>query len=159
MAEIVLTRIDDRLIHGQVATQWVAKTGANTVFVLNEEVAKDPFKQELMNMIAPANAKTRYYTLKDGIKAIQEAAPEEKIMILVKDPKDVLTLIDGGIEIQDVNVGNLPKAEGKKEVSPSVYVDQKEVDAFKALHDQGVHLNVQSVPNTVPANADELLSA
>ena len=74
MAEIVLTRIDDRLIHGQVATQWIAKTGANTVFVLNDEVAKDPFKQELMNMIAPANAKTRYYTLKDGIKAIQEAA-------------------------------------------------------------------------------------
>ena len=59
MPNIVLTRIDNRLIHGQVATMWTASVGANLLLVANDEVSKDEFRQSLMDMAAPAAAQTR----------------------------------------------------------------------------------------------------
>ena len=63
MPDIRLTRIDNRLIHGQVATQWCGVVGANLLLVANDAVAKDEFRQSLMNMAAPAYAQTRFFTL------------------------------------------------------------------------------------------------
>ena len=54
MPDIVLTRIDNRLIHGQVATQWCGVVGANLLLVANDAVSTDEFRQGLMNMAAPA---------------------------------------------------------------------------------------------------------
>ena len=62
MPDIRLTRIDNRLIHGQVATQWCGVVGANLLLVANDAVAKDEFRQGLMNMAAPSYAQTRFFT-------------------------------------------------------------------------------------------------
>lgn len=51
MPNIVLSRIDERLIHGQVGVQWVGFAGANLVLVANDEVAEDPVQQNLMEMV------------------------------------------------------------------------------------------------------------
>lgn len=53
MPDIRLTRIDNRLIHGQVATQWCGVVGANLLLVANDAVAADEFRQGLVNMAAP----------------------------------------------------------------------------------------------------------
>lgn len=64
MAEpnIVLVRVDNRLIHGQVATQWTSTVGANLLLVANDEVAKSKMRQNLMNMAAPQGVATRYFS-------------------------------------------------------------------------------------------------
>lgn len=68
MPDIVLTtRIDNRLIHGQVATQWCGVVGANLLLVANDAVAGDEFRQGLMNMAAPAYAQTRYFSIEKTI--------------------------------------------------------------------------------------------
>lgn len=63
MPDIVLTRIDNRLIHGQVATQWSGSIGANLILVANDDVAANTFRQGLMDMAAPSYAQTRYWTI------------------------------------------------------------------------------------------------
>lgn len=68
MPNIVLTRIDNRLIHGQVATMWSGVLGVNLLLVANDNVAKDELRQSLMNMAAPSYAQTRYFTIEKNLR-------------------------------------------------------------------------------------------
>lgn len=158
MSEIVLTRIDDRLIHGQVATQWGNKLGANVLLVANDAVAADAFKQELMNMIAPANTLTRYYAIDEINEKINELGDDKKVMILVETPADALRLVEAGVPIKEVNVGNIAMAEGKRAVSPAVAVDEADVEVFKNLQDKGIDLVIQRVPDTTITETEALFA-
>ncbi|MFO6164262.1 PTS sugar transporter subunit IIB, partial [Pseudomonas aeruginosa] len=84
-----LTRIDNRLIHGQVATQWTGSIGANLLLVANDEVAGNKSRQRLMDMAAPNSAQTRYFTLQKTIDIIEKAADRQKIFIICETPQDV----------------------------------------------------------------------
>ena len=93
MPDIVLTRIDNRLIHGQVATQWSGSIGANLILVANDDVAANTFRQGLMDMAAPSYAQTRYWTIEKTITTIHKASPSQHIFIVCETPTDVLRLV------------------------------------------------------------------
>ena len=133
MPNILLTRIDNRLIHGQVATQWSSYLGANLLLVANDKVAGDPMRQGLMDMAAPAGAQTRYFTIEKTINIIGKAADRQLIFIICENPQDVLKLVEGGVPIKKVNIGNMHMAEGKRQVAGVVAVDDADVAAFKKL--------------------------
>lgn len=158
MANIVLTRIDNRLIHGQVATQWTNVIGANLILVANDEAAQDKMRQRLMDMAAPNGVATRYFTIQKTIDIIHKAAERQKIFIVCSSPSDVLKLVEGGVEITKVNVGNMHMAEGKRQVAQVVAVDDEDVRAFRALKDKGVELEIRKVPSEAAENADKLFS-
>ncbi len=147
MPNIVLTRIDNRLIHGQVATQWASTVGANLLLVANDKVANDKFRQGLMDMAAPSFAQTRYFTLEKTINVIHKASDALKIAIICESPSDVLTLVQGGVPITKVNIGNMHMAEGKRQVATVVAVDDKDVEAFRKLQELGVELEIRKVPS------------
>ncbi|MEG0411039.1 MAG: PTS sugar transporter subunit IIB, partial [Erysipelotrichaceae bacterium] len=107
MPNIVLTRIDNRLIHGQVATQWSGVLGINLILVANDSVATDEFRQGLMNMAAPGYAQTRYFTIQKTCDIISKASEAQKIFIICENPQDVLRLVEGGVPIKKVNIGNM----------------------------------------------------
>ena len=74
MPNIVLTRIDNRLIHGQVATMWSSSVGANLLLVVNDEVCTNEFRQGLMDMAAPSFAQTRYFSIEKTINIIHKSS-------------------------------------------------------------------------------------
>ena len=145
MPDIVLTRIDNRLIHGQVATQWSGSIGANLILVANDDVAANTFRQGLMDMAAPSYAQTRYWTIEKTITTIHKASPSQHIFIVCETPTDVLRLVEGGVPIKKVNIGNMHMAEGKRQVATSV-ADDVDVAAFKKLQELGVELEIRRVP-------------
>lgn len=155
---ILLCRIDNRLIHGQVATQWNSAIGANLILVANDNVAGNKMRQGLMDMAAPAGVATRYFTLQKTIDVIHKAAARQLIFIVCENPQDVLTLVKGGVPIKKVNIGNMHMAEGKRQVATSVAVDDADVDAFKQLRDMGVELEIRRVPTTPVESTDKLFS-
>ena len=146
MPNILLTRIDNRLIHGQVATQWTNYLGANLILVANDKVAGDKMRQGLMDMAAPNGVATRYFTIQKTIDVIGKAADRQKIFIVCETPQDVLRLVEGGVPIKKVNIGNMHMAEGKHVAVGVVAVDDDDIAAFQALRDKGVTLEVQKVP-------------
>lgn len=160
MAEpnILLTRIDNRLIHGQVATQWSGTLGANLILVANDKVAKDKMRQGLMDMAAPAGAQTRYFTIQKTIDVIHKAAPRQKIFIIVETPEDALKLVECGVPIKVLNIGNMHMAEGKRQVATTVAVNDEDVATFKKLEDKGVKLEIQRVPTTAKEDVSKLFS-
>ena len=156
MPNIILTRIDNRLIHGQVATQWCGSIGANLILVANDVVAGDKLRQGLMDMAAPAYAATRYWTLEKTISTIHKASAKQLIFIVCETPSDVLTLVEGGVPIKKVNIGNMHMAQGKRQVAGSVAVDDKDVEAFRKLRELGVELEIRRVPTESSENIEKI---
>lgn len=156
MPNILLTRIDNRLIHGQVATQWTGAIDANLLLVANDNVAGDKMRQGLMNMAAPSYAQTRFFTVQKTIDIIGKASPAQRIFIICETPQDVVRLVEGGVPIKKVNIGNMHMAEGKRQVATSVAVDDSDVAAFKRLQDLGVELSIQRVPDIAEESIDKL---
>ena len=141
MPNIVLTRIDNRLVHGQVATQWCGAIGANLILVANDEVAGNSLRQGLMNMAAPSYASMRYWTIQKTIDTIHKASAK---------------LVEGGVPIKKVNIGNMHMADGKRQVAGSVAVDDSDVAAFKRLQELGVELEIRRVPTEHAESTDKL---
>ena len=156
MPNIVLTRIDNRLVHGQVATQWCGTIGANLILVANDEVAGNKLRQGLMDMAAPAYASRRYWTNEKTISTIHKAFDKQLIFIVCENPQDVLKLVEGGVPIKKVNIGNMHMADGKRQVAGSVAVDDADVAAFAKLRDLGVELEIRRVPTEAAENIEKL---
>ena len=156
MPNIVLTRIDNRLVHGQVATQWCGAIDANLILVANDEVAGNTLRQGLMNMAAPSYASMRYWTIEKTCATIHKANDKQKIFIVCENPHDVLALVEGGVPIKKVNIGNMHMAEGKRQVAGSVAVDDKDVAAFARLRELGVELEIRRVPQEASENIEKL---
>lgn len=147
MPNILLTRIDNRLIHGQVGMTWTNWLGANLVLVADDEIANDPVQQNLMDMaIAGNNIQSRYFTLQKTIDIIHKAASHQKIFIVVRTPQNALKLVEGGVPITVINVGNMHFVSHKKQVSKVISVDDDDIQAFKALEAKGVVCTAQGVP-------------
>ena len=157
MPNIVLTRIDNRLIHGQVATQWSGVIGANLLLVANDDVAGNKMRQNLMNMAAPSYAQTRYFTLQKTIDVIDKASDKQKIFLILENPQDALTLVEGGVPIKKLNIGNMHMAAGKRQVATSVAVDDADVEAFKKLKELGVELEIRRVPQEGAEDISKIL--
>ncbi len=156
MPNIVLTRIDNRLIHGQVATQWCGSVGANLLLVANDAVAGDKMRQGLLKMAAPGYAQTRFFSLAKTIAVIDKASPRQMIAIICETPQDVLKLVEGGVPIQKVNIGSMHMSEGKRQVATSVAVDDDDVAAFRKLQDLGVELEIRRVPDLAAEDVNKL---
>lgn len=147
MPNILLTRIDNRLLHGQVAVTWSHFIGANLIVIVNDKVSEDTVQQNLMDMAAPKNIGTRYFSVQKTIDVIHKASPQQKIFLVVKTPQDVLKLVEGGVPIDKVNIGNMHFSEGKKQVSSTVSLDESDREAFKKLNAHGIISTIQRVPD------------
>lgn len=150
MPNIVLSRIDERLIHGQVGVQWVGFAGANLVLVANDEVATDSVQQNLMEMVLAEGIAVRFWSLQKVIDNIHRAAERQKILLVCKTPRDFLTLVQGNVPVKRINVGNMHYSLGKNQIAKTVSVDAQDIAAFHALEQQGVACYIQGVP-TEPA--------
>lgn len=144
--EIRFVRIDDRLIHGQVATVWVKEVGCNKIIVGSDEVAADQLRKTLLLQVAPPGVKAYVLPIAKAIEAYKNPKYDDfKTLFLFTNPTDVLRMVEGGVGIQSVNVGGMCFKEGKVMITGAVAVDQADVEAFKKLHERGIELEVRKV--------------
>ena len=114
MKNIVWTRIDDRLIHGQVMTQWIQHADANEVVIIDDGVAKDAFIQMIMKSSVPAKINLEIFNVADGIDYLKGEDDGKKILVLVKTPGVLVALADAGVKLESVNVGGIGAKAGRK---------------------------------------------
>jgi PTS system mannose-specific IIB component len=147
MLNIVLTRIDDRLIHGQVITAWSKITKANRIIVVDDEVAEDSFMVKVLKMAAPSSIKVEIFTIADAAVALGGEDTGEKVIILVKTPKTVLGLVKAGVSIKELNLGGMGATQGRKQLYRNISISSEEKEIFKELLSLGVNVFVQIVPD------------
>lgn len=154
---ILLTRIDNRLVHGQVGMTWVNTIGANLVVVANDAASENVIEQNLMEMVLPDTVQIRFFTIEKTIRIIGKAAPHQKILLVVKTPADALKLVEGGVPIPKINIGNLHFETGKQQLTSVISVDEADIAIFKTMNQQGVALEVQGIPNERAVDLMKLL--
>lgn len=143
---ISLLRIDDRLIHGQVATSWAKAVKCEAIFAVNDAVAEDELRRELLLQIVPPGLKGYVISVEKAIKVYHNPKYVGKnILWLVTNPTDALRLLEAGVKFDSINVGGMTYKDGNQMLSDAVTVSQKDVDAFKALLDKGINLTMQKV--------------
>lgn len=144
--ELVLTRIDSRLIHGQVATSWVKATKPEAIFAVNDDVANDELRKTLLLQIAPADVKAFVIPVDKAIAVYKNPKyATTKVLLLVTNPSDVVRLIEGGVDIKNVNVGGMTFKDGTKLISKAVAIGKEDLEAFKKLRDLGVKLELRQL--------------
>lgn len=145
---IVLTRVDNRLVHGQVGMSWVGSLKPNLILVADDTAAEDKVQQSLMAMTAEAaGVGIRFFSLKTTVETIHKASPKQYIFIVVRTPRAARYLFDNGVPIKELNIGNMHFSEGKKPSMEShVYMDDEDLENVLYLKNKGVDVYIQIAP-------------
>lgn len=145
---IGLARIDDRLIHGQVATRWTKETNVTRIIVVSDEVAADNVRKTLLTQVAPPGVTAHVVDVAKMIRVYNNPKyAGERVMLLFTNPTDVLRIVEEGVKITTVNIGGMAYRQGKTQVNNAVSVDEKDIAAFKKLNERNIELEVRKVSN------------
>jgi len=147
-ANIVNVRIDERLIHGQVAGIWSTSLDTQRIVVINDDAASNELQKSSLRMAAPTAMRLSVLTIKDAVRNIQAGKyGQQRIFLLFKNPTDVLRYTEAGGLLESINVGNMSYKDGSREVTKSIQVTEQEEIVFEKLSSKGINITAQLVPN------------
>ena len=156
--DAIFTRIDSRLIHGQVAGTWVPHIAPQTFIAASDNAAHDQLRKSLLLQVAPTSVKTNVLDIaKAGRVYNNPKYTGMKTMFVVESPVDVVRLLDEGVKINEVNVGGVTFKTGMVQLSDAVYASEEHLDAYRELIKRGVKLTVQQLPNHSPVDLKKIL--
>ena len=155
--DIQLIRIDDRLIHGQVVVGWVKALSIQRLVVVSDSIAKNSMEKTLMEMAVPSGLQVRFFTVEEAVSAARPQEDRIKSLFLFSNPLEVLSFVEKGGAVASVNVGGMHFAEGKRQVSRCLFINDDEIAVFKALRDRGIELEVRIVPGDLREPLEKFL--
>jgi mannose/fructose/N-acetylgalactosamine-specific phosphotransferase system component IIB len=151
----VLSRVDDRLIHGQVVVAWGRHLHPRRIWVVDDAAAANPWEKELLGSVAP-EVDVRVVSVAEMAAAhAGEVAAQGPAFLLVRNLGTAVALVEAGAAIGAFNLGGLHYAPGKTKVNEYIYLDDVDRDHARALLRRGIRLDVQDVPQ---ARAESLIA-
>lgn len=158
MNEIINVRIDDRLIHGQVATFWTNTLSVNRIMVVDDEVAVDEVTKSVLRMAAPSNVNTSIISINQAAQNLMAGKyKSQRLLLVVKSPITLLNLIKLGVKIDQICVGNMSKRDNTQHIEKSISVTEDEYQTFKELQKLGIEIYSQMVPSDNKTEFSEVL--
>lgn len=157
---IVLHRIDERLIHGQVVLGWGSELEPDRYLVVDDEVADAPWERELYEIGVPNGVLVEFH----GIEAARRAHPtwassETRSILLTRLPAAMRALAeDGALRGVEVNVGGIHHAQGREMVLPYVFLGVREKADLRALAAAGAVVTARDLPSAPPISLDRLMN-
>lgn len=155
---IVATRIDGRLIHGQVANLWTTKLNISRIMVLDEDIVNSDLEKTALKLATPAGIKLSVLTIdKAATNILAGRYDSQRLLIVAKRPKTFLGLMNKGVTLTELNVGNMSQTPETRSVTRSINVVDEDIQDFDAIQAKGTHLIAQMVPGDTPADFIPLL--
>jgi mannose/fructose/N-acetylgalactosamine-specific phosphotransferase system component IIB len=155
---IVLARIDDRLIHGQVTVGWSQRLRPDRIVLVNDAVADDPWQSRVYSSSVPPSVEVAVLTVAHAAPLLSGmAAPDGagRVILLTATPWDMLALWRAGVALDTVNVGGMYHVPGKHSLLPYVYVDAADLRVFREFLAGGCRLTAQQVPGGRELSIDD----
>lgn len=147
MRNIVFSRIDERLIHGQVMTSWLKMVDTNTILIVDDVSAKNSFLSRILKAAAPKDMDLKIMTTADAATYLKEDSDNEKLFILAKVPGPFLDLIHSGIPFEEIILGNMGGGQGRKRFSKNINASDAEIAQLKEIVESGTKVYAQMVPS------------
>ncbi len=145
---IVNARVDERLIHGQVAMVWTNTVGATRIAVVNDQAVKDETIIAALKISKPAGVKLSILSKAKAAEKFKEGTyDEDKIFLITKNIEDMKEIIKNGVPIKTVNIGNVAKKEGSVQIKKSVNLTEDDIALIKSMIADGINITAQMLPN------------
>ncbi|MDF7673010.1 PTS sugar transporter subunit IIB [Lactobacillus sp. ESL0701] len=145
---IVGARIDERLVHGQVANLWTPKLQVERIIVLDEAAAKDDIQKSGLRMATPMTTRLSVLPVEVAADHLQKNRyGKQRLFLVAKRPEKFLDLLNLGIKLDTINVGNMSKRDDTTELTKQVNINKEDAKLFKQIADQGVKLIAQVNPS------------
>lgn len=158
MRNIVLTRVDERLIHGQVMTSWLKLCCANTILIIDSASATNAFLRRILFAATPKDVELLVMTEADAAAYLKEDSPAgEKVLVLAKTPQPLLAMLQSGVALPEIILGNMGGGPGRKRFNKSISASAEEVQAFRDIVALGVNVYCQMVPSDSKEDVRKLL--
>lgn len=145
---IKLFRLDERLIHGQVAFAWCNSLNINCIFIANDNVANDQFRQNVLKMATPPGVRFVAKNLSETLRIFHEDKIKKyNVLLLTDSTKDAKYLCQNIEDIHELNLGNAKKTEAREVVTRSIALTPEEKGDLKDIIDFGVEVEIREVPS------------
>lgn len=159
---ISMVRIDDRLIHGQVAVMWSKQLGISRIVVANDKIAANDMQSSALKMAAPAGIKAFILPVQKAVELLNDPrAASMKILVLSNNPKDIHEVLQGVNEKPLLNLANYGRIGGalseKEKLTDTVYVTSEDKEIFNKIFDMGYDFEYQPLPSDQKQSLKQLL--
>lgn len=144
---ILLTRVDHRLLHGQVAFSWTQNLGADCILIANDDVPKNELRKTTIKLAKPQGVKLVIKSIDDAIQSLNSGVTDKyKLFIVVESIEDAYKLSKNYDKILQINLGGTKASEEKENISKAVNVTEKDKNLLKELVNDGVEVEIRQVP-------------
>ena len=155
---LVLHRIDDRLIHGQVVVGWGQPLDIRFIVLVDDDVAASEWEQELYRMGAPPEMEVYFLGVDEAIANLSRYRADARHgMLLTGDIETMRRLVDAG-GITSINLGGIHHRTGRSQRLRYVFLNENEETALRELAARGVAVTAQDVPGARPIPLDDILN-
>lgn len=142
--KIVLSRVDERLVHGQIIASWTKQLAVRKILIIDDQSANDPFMAQVLTMAAPSGIDIQIMTVNKATEALKgNDELGDRTMLLFKHPKSALGMVSQGAKLPELNIGNMGAGPNRKSISKNVYMSAQEIEQVKTLNENKVHVYLQ----------------
>lgn len=153
-----LMRVDERLLHGQVAVTWVSNVNASSILIANDEAAENEMTKMALKMAKPSGMKLAIRSIDDGAALLNDPRSQQiAIFVIVRTIQDAVRLCKKTEGIQKVNIGGIKKKEGSRLIAAAVHVNDDDIQSLKELAEYVETIEFRMVPSDKAKTLDEVL--
>lgn len=157
MAKRLAVRVDDRLIHGQVVTQWVKVFKAQKIVVIDDTVAKDKMQKNILKFAAPSDIKVSILSVEKAAEVWEKNKfGNLSVFVLFKDVKQIAKLKEKGVSFDEITLGNMSIVNGRKQIYKSTGFTEEEAQVLFDLQKDGMHIFFQTQPTDKKESLDAI---
>lgn len=156
MKNVVLARIDERLIHGQVMTRLVRTTHFDVIEIVDDKIAADGWMKQITEMAVPKEFKGYVHSIDQAAEYLLGEEDGMGILVLVKTPEVIEELINRGVSVKELNLGGMGAKPGRRRTKSSISISDSEIETLKRIEEKGVEVYAQIVPGDKRYKVEEL---
>ncbi|MFQ6103137.1 MAG: PTS system mannose/fructose/N-acetylgalactosamine-transporter subunit IIB [Candidatus Glassbacteria bacterium] len=150
---IILFRVDERLVHGQVTAGWGRVLQPSRIVIINDSIAAENWERELIRPAVPEGVEFEVLTVGEAVDKLREyEESRERVFVLVEDLETVTVLVEKGARIRSINLGGIYHEDGREEILPYLYLNPEDKERLFWLGENGMVITVQDVPSARPVD-------
>lgn len=154
---MLILRVDDRLIHGQVIAGWARPLGINRVVLASDRLSHDEWSCNAYRLAIPEGIDFLCCTIEECARR-HSGANKQRTMIIVESINEASVLVQRGLAVPEVNVGGLGFHEGTREIAPYIHLSPADIESVVFLHSLGVKVTGRQLPNSVAVDVVKKLA-
>ncbi len=158
MSEIKLARVDFRLMHGQVVTNWIKQVSADAILIVDDKLASDKFLAQVFLMAAPPGIKISIKSMKKAIQGAKEGRYNGlNLLVLFKSIESAKRAYENGFPLESLQVGGLGNGSNKVMISNEIFLSKEEAEMLENMKNKGLKITLQVTPKDPMIDIEEAL--